>query len=128
MTCKRVLSDHVGSDSAPRRCNGPQVAKEIFITENGCVTDDVLADDGTVYDTDRIMFLRAYLTQLQRATADGVPVKGYFQWSMMDNFEWNAGLSGNRYGLVYVDFKTQKRMPKLSAAWFREAATRNRVV
>ena len=68
MTCKRVLSDHVGSDSAPRRCNGPQVAKEIFITENGCVTDDVLADDGTVYDTDRIMFLRACLTQLQRAT------------------------------------------------------------
>ncbi len=58
-------------------------AKEIFITENGCASDDVLADDGNVYDTDRVMFLRAYLTQLQRATADGVPIKGYFQWSLM---------------------------------------------
>ena len=102
-------------------------AKEIHITENGCASDDVLVDDGKVYDTDRIMFLRGYLTQLQRATADGVPVKGYFQWSTMDNFEWNAGF-GNRFGLVYVDFKTQKRTPKLSAAWFREAATSNRVM
>ena len=80
-----------------------------------------------VYDTDRIMFFRSYLTQLQRATADGVPVKGYFQWSTMDNFEWTAGF-GNRFGLVYVDFKTQKRTPKASAAWFREAARRNAVV
>jgi beta-glucosidase len=102
-------------------------AKEIFITENGCASDDVLADDGQVYDTDRVMFLRSYLTQLQRATASGVPVKGYFQWSLMDNFEWTAGF-GNRFGLVYVDFTTQQRTPKLSAAWFREAARRNAVV
>jgi beta-glucosidase len=86
-----------------------------------------VADDGKVYDTDRITFLRAYLTQLQRASADGVPVKGYFQWSLMDNFEWTAGY-GNRYGLVYVDFKTQKRTPKLSAEWFRETARQNRVM
>jgi beta-glucosidase/6-phospho-beta-glucosidase/beta-galactosidase len=77
------------------------------------------ADDGKVYDTDRIMFLRVYLTQLQRATADGVPVKGYFQWSTMDNFEWIAEF-GNHFGLVYVDFKTQKRTLKMSATWFRE--------
>ena len=102
-------------------------AKEIHIIESGCASDDVRVDDGKVYDTDRIMFLRGYLTQLQRATADGVPVKGYFQWSTMDNFEWNAGF-GNRFGLVYVVFKTQKRTPKLSAAWFREAATSNRVM
>ena len=101
--------------------------KEIFITENGCGTDDVLADDGKVYDTDRIMFLRACLTQLQRATAAGVPVKGYFQWSTMDNFEWIYGF-GDRFGLVHVDFKTQKRTPKLSAEWFREAVKRNTVV
>jgi beta-glucosidase len=87
----------------------------------------VLADDGAVYDTDRVVFLRAYLTQLQRATADGVPVRGYFQWSTMDNFEWTAGF-GNRFGLVHVDFKTQKRTPKFSAAWFREAAAHNAVV
>ena len=73
------------------------------------------------------MFVRAYLTQLQRATADGVPVKGYFYWSSMDNLEWTAGF-GNRYGIVYVDFKTQKRTPKMSASWFREASRRNAVV
>ena len=112
---------------APKFVQSLWGAKEIFITENGCASDDVLADDGAVYDTDRVVFLRAYLTQLQRATADGVPVRGYFQWSTMDNFEWTAGF-GNRFGLVHVDFKTQKRTPKMSAAWFREAARRNAVV
>src|SRR5262245_45390160 len=102
-------------------------AKSIFITENGCGASDVIADDGEVYDSDRIMFLRAYLTQLQRATADGVPVHGYFLWSAQDNFEWIDGF-GNRFGVVYVDFKTQKRIPKLSAQWFREAARCNAVV
>lgn len=111
---------------APRFVQSLWNAKEIFITENGCATADVPAEDGTVYDTDRIMFLRSYLTQLQRATADGVPIKGYFQWSTMDNFEWTAGF-GNRYGLVYVDFKTQQRTPKLSATWFRETALHNAV-
>ena len=112
---------------APKFVQSLWGAKEIFITENGCASDDVMADDGNIYDTDRILFLRAYLTQLQRATADGVPVKGYFQWSLMDNFEWNNGY-GDRFWLVYVDFKTQKRTPKLSAAWFREAARHNSVV
>src|SRR5262245_31370045 len=102
-------------------------AKSIFITENGCGASDVVADDGKVYDSDRIMFLRSYLTQLQRATADGVPVHGYFLWSAQDNFEWIDGY-GNRFGLIYVDFKTLKRVPKLSAQWFRETARRNVVV
>jgi beta-glucosidase len=97
------------------------------MTENGCAGDDVVADDGTGYDTDRIAFMRAYLTQLQRATEDGVPVHGYFHWSFMDNFEWINGY-GDRFGMVYVDFKTQKRVPKLSARWFSEAARRNAVV
>ena len=112
---------------APKFVQSLWGAKEIFMTENGCASDDVMADDGNIYDTDRILFLRSYLTQLQRATADGVPVKGYFQWSLMDNFEWNNGY-GDRFGLVYVDFKTHKRTPKLSAAWFREAALHNSVV
>jgi beta-glucosidase len=82
---------------------GPKVVqalwhpKVIYITENGCAADDELVDDGNVYDTDRIMFLRNHLTQLQRATADDVPVKGNFQWSTMDNFEWIYGY-GNRFG------------------------------
>jgi beta-glucosidase len=112
---------------APKFVQSLWGAKEIFITENGCASDDVVADDGAVYDTDRVMFLRGFLTQLQRATADGVPVKGYFHWSMMDNFEWMAGY-GNRFGMVSVDFKTLKRTPKVSAAWFREAAASNAVV
>jgi beta-glucosidase len=112
---------------APRFVQSLWKPEAIFITENGCATQDVVADDGRVYDTDRIMFLRSYLTELQRATADGVPVKGYFQWSTMDNLEWTAGF-GNRFGLVHVDFATQKRTPKLSAAFFRETAKRNALV
>ena len=73
------------------------------------------------------MFLRAHLRELQRATADGVPVDGYFVWSAQDNFEWMDGF-GNRFGLIYVDFETQQRIPKLSASWFRESARRNAVV
>jgi beta-glucosidase len=67
------------------------------------------------------------MSQLQRATREGVPVKGNFVWSAMDNFEWTDGY-GTRFGIVYVDFKTQKRTPKLSAQWFREASRRNAVV
>ena len=85
------------------------------------------ADDGIVYDTDRIMFLRNYLTQLQRATSEGVPVRGYFHWSLMDNFEWAEGF-GTRFGLLYVDYATQQRTAKLSASFYREVAARNRLV
>jgi beta-glucosidase len=73
------------------------------------------------------MFLRNHLGALQRATAEGVPVEGYFHWSAQDNLEWTQGF-GNRFGLVYVDFATLERTPKLSAGWFREAARRNAVV
>jgi beta-glucosidase len=112
---------------APRQMQTIWGAKSIFITENGCGASDVVAKDGRVYDSDRVMFLRACLGQLQRATAEGVPVDGYFLWSAQDNFEWMDGF-GTRFGLIYVDFKTQKRIPKLSAEWFREAARRNAVV
>jgi len=100
--------------------------KEIYITENGTSSSDIPAADGKVYDTDRIMYLRNYLSQLQRAVADGVPVKGYFLWSLMDNFEWADGY-GNRFGLHYVDYATQRRTPKLSAAFYHEVIARNAV-
>jgi hypothetical protein len=83
----------------------------MFITENGCAVADVLAEDGNVYDTDRIMFLRAFLRQLQRANTEGPPVKGSIHWSAMDNFEWVNGYGG-RFGLVNVDLATQQRTPK----------------
>jgi beta-glucosidase len=101
--------------------------KDIYITENGCGAADEPVADGVVYDTDRIMFLRNYLTQLQRATSDGVPVRGYFQWSSMDNFEWVDGY-GIRFGLIHVDYATLKRTPKLSASFFRTVAAQNQVV
>ena len=102
-------------------------ARDIYISENGCSATDVPAAEGFVYDTDRIMFLRSYLTQLHRATSEGVPVRGYFHWSLMDNFEWADGF-GARFGLLYVDYATQQRTPKLSASYFREVAARNRLV
>jgi beta-glucosidase len=100
--------------------------KEIYITENGCSSSDIPAADGIVYDTDRVMYLRNYLTQLQRATADGIPVNGYFLWSLMDNFEWADGYT-NRFGLHYVEYATQKRTPKLSAAFYKDVIARNAV-
>jgi len=101
--------------------------KDIYITENGCSSSDIPAADGKVYDTDRVMYLRNYLSQLQRATANGVPVRGYFLWSLMDNFEWADGYT-NRFGLHYVDYKTQTRTPKLSADFYKEVIAENRVV
>jgi beta-glucosidase len=111
----------------PRMVQSLWNPKEIFITENGCAASDELAADGSVFDSDRVMFLRNNLLHLQRATVEGIPVKGYSHWSLMDNFEWGDGFS-SRLGLVYVDFKTQKRTLKLSASYFREAAARNAVV
>jgi beta-glucosidase len=99
---------------------------EIYITENGASAADTVSPDGKIYDTDRVMFLRSYLTQLQQAVADGVPIKGYFLWSLLDNFEWNDGYQ-KRFGITYVDFATQKRTPKLSADFYRHVIAANRV-
>ena len=96
----------------------------IYISENGTSSSDHLAKDGKVYDLDRIMYLRNYLTQLQRATSEGVPVRGYFLWSLMDNFEWTFGFE-QRFGLYHVDFETQRRIPKLSVSFYRNVIARN---
>ncbi len=101
--------------------------KEIFISENGCGTADDPAANGMVYDSDRVMFLRNYLTMLQRATSEGVPVRGYFVWSLFDNFEWADGYA-TRFGLIHVDYATLKRTPKLSASYYAEVIRRNAVV
>ena len=98
--------------------------KEIYITENGAASFDEPTADGEVLDTDRIFFLRSYLEQLQRATAEGIPVKGYFLWSLMDNYEWADGYD-IRFGITYVDYKTQKRTVKLSGEFYKEVVARN---
>jgi beta-glucosidase len=111
---------------APKMVHKLWGVQEMYITENGCSSTDVLQPDGHVYDTDRVMFLRNYLTQLQRATSEGVPVKGYFLWSLLDNYEWADGYE-KRFGITYVDFKTQKRTPKLSSEFYKQVIRRNAV-
>ena len=100
--------------------------KEIYITENGCSSDDKLAADGHVYDSDRVMYLKNYLMNLQRAVSEGVPVRGYFCWSLLDNYEWADGYE-KRFGITYVDFATQKRTPKLSSYFYKNVIQRNAV-
>jgi beta-glucosidase len=101
--------------------------KEIYITENGTSAADEPGEDGRIDDLDRVMFLRQYLDQLNRAIGEGVPVRGYFLWSLLDNFEWADGYE-TRFGLHYVDYKTLKRTPKLSASFYKTVIERNTLV
>ena len=98
----------------------------LYITENGTSSEDRRTPAGRIDDTDRVMFLRNYLWHLQRAAAEGYPIKGYFLWSLIDNFEWADGF-GKRFGIHYVDFTTQERVAKLSADWYREVIRQNAV-
>ena len=86
---------------------------DLYVTENGVAFADRPAPDGSVQDTDRVAYLRAHLDAVHRAVAEGVPVKGYFYWSLMDNFEWAWGYA-KRFGIVAVDYATQRRTVKAS--------------
>ena len=90
----------------------------VYITENGAAYDDRL-EGGEVRDQARIEYLKKYLAAVRRAMDQGVKLKGYFVWSLLDNFEWAEGTS-KRFGLVYTDFPTQRRIPKHSALWYRQ--------
>lgn len=96
----------------------------IYITENGAAYDDVVADDGQVYDPRRLAYVQGHLHSVHRAIEAGVPVKGYFVWSLMDNFEWAEGYN-KRFGVVYVDFETQQRTLKQSALWYAQVIRDN---
>lgn len=111
----------------PKLVNDLWHPKAMYITENGCSSDDKLAPDGHIYDVDRIMYFRNYMRQLQRGVSEGVPVKGYFLWSLLDNFEWADGYE-KRFGITYVDFTTQKRTLKLSGEFYKQVIAANRVV
>jgi beta-glucosidase len=91
----------------------------IYITENGAYFDDTQSQDGKIHDEKRIAFLDSYIQAMQAARERGVDIRGYFVWSLLDNFEWAAGYRAT-FGLVKVDFKTQKRLPKDSYYWFRD--------
>ncbi len=91
----------------------------MYITENGAAYDDVVTSDGRIHDSERLAYFQRHLQVVQQAVAQGVAVRGYFAWSLMDNFEWAAGYQ-RRFGLVHVDFETQQRRMKDSGLWFRD--------
>jgi len=96
----------------------------IVITENGLSSHDWVSVDGQVHDHSRIDFLTRYLRQVERAIKDGIDIRGYFHWSIMDNFEWAEGYK-HRFGLVHVDYETQRRTLKDSALWYSEIIRTN---
>lgn len=96
----------------------------IYITENGLSCHDVISSDGKVHDPNRIDFTESYLKQLKRAIEDGVDVRGYFHWSLIDNFEWHSGYA-ERFGLIFVDYRNQKRIIKDSGYWYKKIIGEN---
>lgn len=99
--------------------------RALYVTENGSAYDDEVQADGSIADHQRRHYLVRHLQAVRNAQLQGVPVKGYFAWSLLDNFEWSEGYL-RRFGLTYVDFNTQQRTLKLSGQWYRDFLTANR--
>lgn len=112
---------HIAPDAAywAARFQTERYRLPLVFSENGLCNTDFVHLDGAVHDPQRIDFLARYLGAIQRAVDEGVPVEGYFYWSLLDNFEWAEGFK-DRFGLVHVDFATQKRTPKDSFFWYRD--------
>ena len=98
--------------------------RKLYVTENGASYSDGPDDLGRIADERRISYLNDHIAAVQRAVDSGVPMAGYFIWSLLDNFEWSQGYS-QRFGLVWVDYETQERLPKDSALWYRDVIARN---
>ncbi|MEU6735918.1 GH1 family beta-glucosidase [Streptomyces physcomitrii] len=96
----------------------------LMVTENGAAFDDYVSPEGRVQDPERIAYLHGHLDAVRRAVADGADVRGYFLWSLMDNFEWAYGYA-KRFGAVYVDYASQRRIPKASAHWYADVIRRH---
>jgi beta-glucosidase len=99
----------------------------LYITENGAAFADQIGPDGVVDDQQRIAYLKAYIAAAHRALSAGIDLRGYFVWSLLDNFEWAQGFS-KRFGLIYSDYPSQRRIWKRSAYWYRELIARNGLV
>lgn len=108
---------------AARFCH-ERYGKPVVVTENGISMSDWVMADGRIHDPQRIDYLQRHLLGLAAARRDGVPIEGYFVWSLLDNFEWQEGFR-QRFGLVHVDYATQRRSPKDSAHWYREVIRTN---
>ncbi|MGM0445581.1 MAG: GH1 family beta-glucosidase, partial [Bacillota bacterium] len=109
------------------RVNTEYTDLPLYITENGAAFNDKLSENGKINDRDRIDYLKGHLINANKAIQDGIPLKGYYLWSIMDNFEWGYGFS-KRFGIIYVDYKdNQKRYLKESAKWYSEVINQNGV-
>ena len=112
----------------PRLCTEVFGVRELYVTENGAgFEDDQPNADGEILDLHRREYLRTYLGELHRAIHDGVPVKGYFVWSLLDNFEWQDGYT-RRFGIVHTNFATRQRTPRLSAHWYAAVMRTNQLL
>lgn len=109
------------------RVNEIRPGVKIYITENGAAFADSVGSDGGVHDAQRITYLEQHLAQVARAIDDGIAIAGYFVWSLLDNFEWTEGYRP-RFGIVYVDFETQKRVIKDSGYWYRSLIEQQRTL
>jgi beta-glucosidase len=109
-----------------RRLGADYPGVPLMVTENGAAFHDTMDGDGRVRDAERVAFLDAHVRAAHAALAHGVDLRGYLVWSLLDNFEWAEGYE-QRFGLVYVDFASQRRIPKDSALWYREVIRRNGV-
>jgi beta-glucosidase len=96
----------------------------MMVTENGAAYTDVVEDDGRVHDPDRAAYLHGHLAAVHEAIQQGADIRGYFVWSLLDNFEWAWGYS-KRFGIVYVDLDTMQRTPKDSASWYAGVVAAN---
>ncbi len=108
-----------------RRIHERYAPGDMLITENGAAYADIVDADGRIRDAQRIAYYEAHLAQVRRAMTEGVPVRGYFAWSLLDNFEWTEGYR-QRFGLVHVDYETQQRTIKDSGRWYRDAIAASR--
>jgi beta-glucosidase len=115
--------DESGLVEVLERVSAEYPAVPLYVTENGAAFDDVVSAEG-VDDPDRVSYLEAHLRACHSAISAGVPLRGYFAWSLLDNFEWGWGYA-KRFGLVYVDFATQARIPKRSAHWYADVIRRS---
>ncbi|CCH29902.1 GH1 family beta-glucosidase [Actinosynnema sp. NPDC047251] len=106
------------------RVNRDYPSIPLYVTENGAAYRDVVAADGEVYDPERLRYLESHLRAAHAAIEAGVDLRGYFAWSLMDNFEWAEGYA-KRFGIVHVDYDTQVRTPKMSAMWYSQVARGN---
>ena len=134
------LASFVGRDDRPQTAMGWEVdsggltevlqmaadhtSLPIYVTENGAAYDDEVGPDGQVDDPDRVGYLRSHIAACAAALQTGVPLRGYFVWSLLDNFEWARGYA-KRFGIVYVDFESQQRIPKASALWYADLLRRH---